>query len=142
MDSLPRFLEKYQVLGFSTRVHGCIAICRRAICRITICRLNLTIRQIAQKKTNCRRRRPIGWRVARCLLRSQTFACPLLFYCLSFHVVRTTFRQIVIWQILIQHFFYCLRKRKFAKKCHLAFCFGRNVFGKPHGSCVHLCPHW
>ena len=37
------------------------------------------------------RRRPLGRRVARCSLRSQTFAHPLLFYCWSLHVVRTKF---------------------------------------------------
>ena len=50
--------------------------------------------------------------VARCSLRSQAFARPSLQYCLSLRgkslnnvsVVKTTFWQIVSWQIVIRHF--------------------------------------
>ena len=43
--------------------------------------------------------------VARCSLRSQTFACLSLQYCLSLHVVLTLFWHFVIWHFVIWRFF-------------------------------------
>ena len=75
--------------------------------------------------------------VARCSLRSQTFARPSLQYCghctslkNDISVVKTTFWQIVIWHIAHLMFFYCIRKRKSVeKRCldnFLAYCNSAN----------------
>ena len=78
---------------------GSYAIVRMTMCQITMCWKFNIFSFICAKCQKTPASRP---GVARCSLRSQIFAHPLLFYCWSLHVVRvvkTTFRHIVIQHI-------------------------------------------
>ena len=140
------------------------------ICQLTICQ-NRMIRQIAQKSHDLPTRNDAGTtpglsagRVARCSLPlaniRSSFTVLLLVIARrenDVSIVKTTFWQIVSRQIVIQHFFYCIKNWKFAEKqrffwqiviqCFFllykkeqiclktlfGIFFGRNIFGKLHG---------